>query len=91
MGSPPCPTRGNLLAFSNPIVDRNLNVRERDASAGESLLERLASDRLPIEDDGRSEDLIDYIQVLLIPGFFEEPPDDHFVLFGCPMPSSADV
>jgi hypothetical protein len=91
VGGSPCPARGDLVAFSDLIVNRHLDVWERDASAGESLLERLASDRLPVEDHSRSEDIIDDVQVRLIPGFFEEPPNDHLLLFDCHAPSSVDV
>ena len=51
----PRPACRHLLALGDLIVNRNLDIGERGTATCESLLERVASDRLPVEHYGRSE------------------------------------
>jgi hypothetical protein len=80
MSRSPCSTRRHLVTFGNLVINRHVDVGERGPATGESLLECVSADRLPVEDYGRGKDLVDHVLVLLIPHLFEEAPDDSFVL-----------
>jgi hypothetical protein len=46
------------VPFGNLIIHRHVDVGERGTATGESVLGSIASDRLPVEDDGGGKDFV---------------------------------